>query len=148
LAKGDYQGAVKILKSSSKLECIHDPFALSAYAKSLSLICKFEESNRILNKALQEESDPFLLTTEGDNYKGLKDYLNAEKCYTQAMFMIPNRLYPRYLLVKLYLVKGDTSKAITEADQLLNMKEKASSMDTWYMKEEMKDVLKLSKRIQ
>lgn len=142
LSKKEYEGAIKIFRST--ISKSSDPYAISAYAKTLSLSKKFSESNTIVKMALEKTSDPFLFTIEGDNHKGLKDYANAEKCYTYAMFMIPNRLYPRYLLAKLYFEKGDTTKAIMAANQIINIKEKIPSMDAWYIKKDLSDMLEKS----
>lgn len=68
---------------------------------SLSKIGRYEESNRVLAKALRVSSDPMPLNVMGSNYQALGMYDNAKEMYKRSMNRVPNRLYPVYLMVKL-----------------------------------------------
>lgn len=55
--------------------------------------------------------------------------------------MIPNRLYPVYLLTKMYEEKGDLKNAKERAEKLLKIPTKVPSMAVFEMQEEMKNIL-------
>lgn len=48
----------------------------------------------------------------GQNYKKIGNNDLAEKCYKHAFWMLPNRIYPLYLLAELYLDINDETKYI------------------------------------
>jgi O-antigen polymerase len=55
--------------------------------------------------------------------------------------MVPNRFYPRYSLVKLYLANGDTSKALECARNIMEMEVKIPSKSIDEIKKEMNELL-------
>ncbi len=114
---------------------------LMHYGKALSLDQQFEKSNTILSEAQNYLNNTVIQITLGDNYKALKNYENAEKHYKIASCMTPNRLYPHYLLAKMYEEKGDLIKAKKQAEILLKMPVKVPSMAIFEMQEEMKIIL-------
>jgi hypothetical protein len=71
----------------------------------------------------------------------LKQYSMAEQAYQQASNMVPNRLYPKYLLAKMYVERGDTLMAQGVAKAILNTKEKIESPATREMKEDMRKII-------
>lgn len=107
------------------------------YAYSLSKSGLYSESNQILTKAMQLSSDPMLYNIYGKNCQALKEYSMAESFYLKAYYLVPNRIYPLYLLTKLYYEQGLTGKASQTAQLALNMKIKIHSMAV----EEIKDSL-------
>lgn len=56
--------------------------------------------------------------------------------------MVPNRLYPHYLLVKMYKEKGDLEMARKKAFILLKFHIKVPSKNTYMMIKYMTDVIK------
>lgn len=114
---------------------------LMQYGKTLSLNEKPKKSNEILHQAINYLNNSVIQISLGDNYKSLKDYKNAEKHYKKASDMIPNRLYPVYLLAKMYEEKYDFKNARKQAKKLLQMPVKVPSRAVFEMQEEMKSLL-------
>lgn len=63
---------------------------------------KPEESNRILIESLKYSSDPMIMNIIGKNYQQMGNYLSAEEWLIRSTYRLPGRIYPYYLLVKLY----------------------------------------------
>ena len=61
-----------------------------------------EESNRYLKEALKVSSDPMILNIIGKNCQAEKLYLEAEHYLLRSVSRLPGRIYPYYLLFKLY----------------------------------------------
>ena len=61
-----------------------------------------EESNRYLKEALKVSSDPMILNIIGKNCQGEKLYQEAEHYLLRSVSRLPGRIYPYYLLFKLY----------------------------------------------
>lgn len=114
---------------------------LMHYAKALSINEQPKKSNEILHQAENYLNNTIIQITQGDNYKTLKDYHQAEKHYKIAFDMIPNRLYPIYLLAKMYEEKGDLDQAKKQAKILLEMPIKVPSMAIFQMQKEMDNLL-------
>ena len=110
---------------------------LMHYGKTLSLDNQYQKSNNILENATKYINNTVIQTTYGDNYKSLKQYNKAEKHYRLACNMVPNRLYPKYLLVKLYQESNQLNKALKEASSLLSVPVKVPSYTTFQIREEM-----------
>lgn len=47
-------------------------------------------------------ADPMFWNVMGKNYQAMGNYSSAEQCYLKAMNILPSRIYPYYLLTKLY----------------------------------------------
>lgn len=114
---------------------------LMHYGKALGLNENPKKSNEILRQAENYLNNSIIQTSLGDNYRVLKDYKNAEKHYQKASDMIPNQLYPVFLLAKMYEEKGDLKNAKEQAQKLLQMPVKVASMAVFEMQEEMKNIL-------
>ena len=115
---------------------------LFEYGQCLSKVSKYEESNKILQKSDGISCDPMYYNIKGKNYQGLKQYDQAERCYLYAINLVPHRLYPYYLLSKLYLEMGDVEKARNSAKLVVDKKVKIDSSAVREMKKEMNDILK------
>lgn len=61
-----------------------------------------EESNRYLKEALKVSSDPMILNIMGKNCQAEKLYQEAEHYLLRSVSRLPGRIYPYYLLFKLY----------------------------------------------
>lgn len=79
---------------------------LFEYGHGLHKQGKFEASNRILQEALQHSCDPMILNVIGKNYQQAGDYPAAEGRFIRSVHRLPGRLYPYYLLAKLYAEPG------------------------------------------
>jgi len=75
---------------------------LFEYGHGLHKQQKFSESNCILEEALRRSCDPMILNVIGKNYQQMGDCLSAEDWFVRSTHRLPGRIYPYYLLAKLY----------------------------------------------
>ena len=75
---------------------------LFEYGHGLHKLRRAEASNRIMREALKRSCDPMILNIMGKNYQQKGDYLAAEECFIRSTRRLPGRIYPYYLLAKLY----------------------------------------------
>jgi tetratricopeptide (TPR) repeat protein len=72
----------------------------------------------------------------GKNYQSLKAYGKAEDCLLKSTRIVPNRLYPWYLLTKLYDEMGLPDKVRETAEIVLTKEPKVQSSAVREMREE------------
>jgi tetratricopeptide (TPR) repeat protein len=132
-ALGLYKAILPVLSDQPEL--------LFEYGECLSRTERFAESNRILGLGTQISSDPMFYNIIGRNLQAIKQYGAAEIYLRKSMYMVPNRLYPRYLLAKLYIEIGDVDKAKKMAKWVLSNDAKVSSSAADDIKKEMEDLL-------
>ena len=89
-------------------------------------------------------SDPMFWNIAGRNYEMLGDVAAAEEAYLHAHHMIPDRVYPLYLLAKLYLADGQTEKAYAAARRVVAHKPKVESVQTREMQAELRKLFGIS----
>lgn len=118
-----------------------EPKFLFELGQCLSKTEFYEESNRILQEGASLSSDPMFWNIMGKNYQTMRRYREAEECFTHAYNMIPNRLYPLYLLANLYFFSNQTAKAIATAQRVIDKEPKVMSTAISEMKAEMKEKL-------
>ena len=75
---------------------------LFEYGHGLHRQGKYEASDRVLEQALRHSCDPMILNVMGKNRQALGDGQQAEHCFLRAVHRLPGRIYPYYLLAKLY----------------------------------------------
>lgn len=109
---------------------------LFEYGQTLSNTGKYEASNRILTQATKISGDPMLYNIIGKNHQSLNNQYLAEQNFIQASFIVPHRIYPYYLLMKLYIESGNETKAKAVAEKILIMPPKIDSPAIREMKEE------------
>ena len=80
----------------------HDPKFVFEYAVTLNAEKRHEQADSILSRGLQISCDPMFYNVKGRNYHEMGAYRKAEACYMNATYLIPERIYPYYLLTKLY----------------------------------------------
>lgn len=120
----------------------HDRSLLFAYGESLNKMGNWSKSDSVLMKGAEISADPVFWTQMGDNSLATGDFDEAERCYKHAFYMVPNRLYPLYLLAKLYNQKGDTEKFLFMADKVEFFIPKIESANTEKMRNEINDMKK------
>jgi tetratricopeptide (TPR) repeat protein len=113
------------------------PF-LFEYAQCLSKTAHYEESNDVLEKAIRISCDPMLYNIMGKNHQAMKRYTDAEDCFRKAAATVPNRLYPWYLLTKLYLETGEMGKAKQAAKVVMEKEPKVQSTAIREMQQEIR----------
>lgn len=126
---------------------------LFEYGQILSKTGQYAESNQILSEGMKISCDPMFYNIMGKNYQSLSlsvDSLSAsyqlylrkaEECYQISTNIVPNRLYPYYLLTKLYAQTGDKEKTRTTARIVLQKEPKVHSPAVEEMREEVRKLL-------
>ena len=71
-------------------------------AHSLHKAGEWEASTEILKETMRISSDAMILNIIGKNYQALGQYKEAESWFIRSTHRLPNRIYPYYLLAKLY----------------------------------------------
>jgi tetratricopeptide (TPR) repeat protein len=74
----------------------------------------------------------------GKNHQSLKRYAEAEECFLMAANIVPGRLYPWYLLTRLYEEMGLHEKACETAAIVLTKEPKVQSTAIREMRDEAK----------
>lgn len=68
----------------------------------------------------EKESSPLICLELGMLYQEVRMYDKSESAFKKACTLLPGNLYPRFLLLKLYIEKGDRTKLIVLANDLLS----------------------------
>ena len=113
---------------------------LFEYAQSLSKSEQYNESNKVLDKAVKISCDPMLYNITGKNYQAMKEYELAEKNFRKSALIVPNRIYPYYLLMKLFIETGEKEKALENAEIVLTKEPKVQSTAIKEMREEARKI--------
>ena len=71
-------------------------------AHSLHKAGEWEASTEILKETMRISSDAMILNIIGKNCQALGEYKEAEEWFIRSTHRLPNRIYPYYLLAKLY----------------------------------------------
>lgn len=87
-----------------------DGLFLYEYGYSLYKLCEYEKSDSILKLSAGLSNNPIIYNAMGINYQSVGEYRKAEKMFIKAFILVPNRLYPLYLLAKLYYEEQDSEK--------------------------------------
>ena len=107
---------------------------------------KHEESNKYLKEALKVSADPMILNILGKNCQAEKRYQEAEHYLLRSVNRLPGRIYPYYLLFKLYdeMPEGKYAKGRKEwaARMVLEKEPKVQSTAIREMREEVKKRMK------
>jgi tetratricopeptide (TPR) repeat protein len=114
---------------------------LFEYAQCLSGSGRHKESNEVLKKAMKISCDPMLFNVMGKNHQSMKQYVDAEQCFRKAAYVVPNRIYPWYLLANLYAETNDKAKAQEMARIVLAREPKVQSTAVREMRIRMKRLI-------
>ena len=137
---GLFKDVVKNYKELYPL--LNDQIAfLFEYAQSLSKTEQYADSNEVLQKAMQISCDPMLFNVMGRNRQAMNQYVAAEQCFIQSSHIVPNRIYPYYLLALMYMDAGETEKAKATAQIVLTKEPKVHSTAVNEMREEARKLL-------
>ncbi len=112
------------------------------YGAALNLRHDYSGSIVLLQKAVRLRGDPNAYIMLGNSLQQLKRYTEAENAYQMAAGITPSKLYPKYLLSKLYIEMQQIGKALIMADIIINAKEKVSSSAGSEIKDEMKALIR------
>lgn len=117
----------------------YDAARLFAQARSLRQSRQYEKSTEILLKGLRCSSDPMFLILIGRNCQDTGLPAEAAMWYERAINRLPSRMYPYYLMAKLYAEPNfyDKNKFEQSYAAFMKMHPKIESPATRQMKEEL-----------
>lgn len=117
---------------------------LFEYGYSLHKLKEYDNSTRILEEAMTHSNDPMILNIIGKNYQTSGDYEKAEEYLIRSTHRLPGRIYPYYLLAKLYAEPKyrQPEKLKYVAEIVLTKEPKVQSTAVREMREEVKKLLK------
>lgn len=90
------------------------------YGYALHKCNRYQESNEILKEGAKISSDPMFYNIIGKNQEGLGLYEEAEKSYLHAHYMVPQRLYPLTLLMRMHIRLGNNNEALRYGKMILD----------------------------
>lgn len=98
----------------------------------------------MLRRGALISNDPMFLVLQGNNYRDMEAFDEAESKYLKAWHSMPNRIYPLYRLMKLYELTGDKAKCQEYAQRVVGFKEKIYSPAVRDMKKEAQEIINRS----
>ena len=116
----------------------HDYHFLFAYGQALNKTGNYEKSDSVLKMGSEISSDPMFWNVMGNNSLAQGHFREAEVRYKHAFYMVPNRLYPLYLLAKLYHTEGDTARFLDMAERVETFIPKVESINTERLRAEIR----------
>lgn len=137
----DLEGSLTIYKRLDEQLSRSEGYRLQ-YGKALMRAKRFDESIEQFTKAQALTSNPEVFINKGYCYNKLGYRIEAEQCYMMAMNIQPNRLAPKYSLMKLYQQYKDSTKALEMASLIIGMEPKVQSKKVTFYKNEAKKLLK------
>ena len=113
------------------------------YGRTLYKAGSYSDAENVLLKAMKVSGDPMILNMLGRNAQESGKHGKAEKYLLRSTRRLPERVYPHYLLVKLYAEPEyfDRVKLIREAECVLNAEPKVNSTAIREMRQEVKKIL-------
>lgn len=128
-----------VVKSYPELlpEMKHNYRFLFQFGHSLREERQYARSDTILKMGESLSGDPMFWNLIGRNAQDMGNSAEAERCYSKAFSMIPNRLYPLYLLAVLYHETGNAEKFSDMIEQIDGFKPKVESEVTRTLRKEL-----------
>ena len=113
---------------------------LFEYGHCLHKLKEYEASNTILKEAATRSCDPMIRNVIGKNYQQQGAYDKAEEWLIRSTHLLPGRIYPYYLLAKLYAEPEfyQPEKMKQMADVVLTKEPKVQSTAVREMREEVR----------
>ncbi len=116
---------------------------LFEYGHSLHKLKEYDNSTRILEEAMEHNNDPMILNIIGKNYQSSGAYEKAEEYLIRSTHRLPGRIYPYYLLAKLYAEPAyrNPDKLKSAVEIVLTKEPKVQSTAVKEMREEVKKMV-------
>ena len=90
------------------------------YGYALHKCKRYQESNKILKEGAKISSDPMFYNIIGKNLEAMGLYEEAEQAYLHAHYMVPQRLYPLTLLMRMHIRLGNNNEALRYGRMILD----------------------------
>ncbi|MCD8269999.1 MAG: CDC27 family protein [Parabacteroides sp.] len=121
----------------------HKPELLFEAGQCLGKTKRFAEANVLLKRAMLLSADPMIHYMAAKNEQAMENYEKAEKLLLHAIDILPERIYPYYLLAKLYAEPSffQEDKFCDAANAVLEKEPKVASTAIKEMKTEVKKTL-------
>lgn len=118
------------------------PAFLFEYGHAYHKTGDFKRSNEIMHEASIRSNDPMIFNIIGKNYQSLQDYRRAEYYFRRSINRLPGRIYPYYLLVKLYAEPDYYNKEKLDkmAEIVLTKEPKVQSTAIRQMRDEVREI--------
>lgn len=139
---GDYQAAVKAYEKLYSRMNWNDDYCFE-YGRALYRLKCYEKAEEELKRALTVSGDPMILNLLGRNAQDKGEFEKAEEFLIRSTHRLPERIYPYYLLVKLYAVPEYYSreKLVRAAEKVLYSEPKVNSTAVREMRQEVRSIL-------
>lgn len=113
---------------------------LFEYGYCLHKLKQYDSSTIVLEEAMKHSCDPMLLNIIGKNYQAVGKYEKAEESLIRSTHRLPGRIYPYYLLAKLYAESEyqQPEKLKRMVEVVLTKEPKVQSIAVREMREEVK----------
>ena len=117
---------------------------LFEYGHCLHKLKEYDASTEIMEEAITHSCDPMILNIIGKNYQATGEYEKAEEYFIRSTHRLPGRIYPYYLLAKLYAEPEywHPVKLRQAVEVVLTKEPKVQSTAIREMREEVKKLLK------
>lgn len=102
----------------------------------------YNDSNEILKRGEKINNDPMFIILQGNNYRDMGAVDKAEELYLKACGTMPNRIYPLYKLMLLYIQIGNETKVLEYAEKITSFIEKMPSPAVRDIKREAQNIIK------
>lgn len=119
---------------------VYDDNLLFSIGQVMSRSGEYCKSDAFLKIGTEISSDPMFWNIMGNNHVAQAEYSEAEACYRHAFYMVPNRLYPLYLLAKMYHAEGDTASFLDMTAKAEHFKAKVESENTERLRKELASI--------
>lgn len=118
------------------------PAFLFEYGHAYHKTGDYARSNEIMLEASKRSNDPMIFNIIGKNYQSLQEYYKAEYYFLRSVNRLPGRIYPYYLLVKLYAEPDFFNKEKLDkmAVIVLNKEPKVQSTAIRQMRDEVRKI--------
>lgn len=122
----------------------YDPKFVFEYAVTLNAVKQHAKADSVLARGFQLSCDPMFYNVKGRNFHEMKKYKEAETCYLNSTYLLPERIYPYYLLTKLYADSANyqPQKMRQAARAVLEKEPKVHSTAIDEMRDEVKKIVK------
>ena len=101
---------------------------------------RWNDSNAILRQGERVSADPMFCIVQGNNYKAMGAWEEAEDMYRRDFCILPNRMYPLYQLMLLYEEADQKDRMRDMARTILGFRPKVESKATREMREKAKSI--------